>query len=244
MPTALFIDAGFYLKRFPYCYRYKDVDDPSIVAKTLHEMAFNHLTQRHDPDRRDLYRIFVYDCVPLTKKAEYPISHKPIDFGRTPTAKFRLQFHNELRRLRKVALRLGRLQDGRAWQLRPAVLRALLRGGRLFDSLTDADFTYAVQQKGTDMRIGVDIASVAHKRQADQMILVAGDADFVPAAKLARREGVDFILDPMWNPISDELLEHIDGLRSVCPRPAAADSALPGFFVETATVAVTSEIDC
>jgi uncharacterized LabA/DUF88 family protein len=42
----------------------------------------------------------------------------------------------------------------------------------------------------------LDIASVAYKRQADQIVLVAGDADFVPAAKLARREGIDFILDP------------------------------------------------
>jgi uncharacterized LabA/DUF88 family protein len=191
-------------------------------------MALGHLTQRSGGEQRDLYRIFVYDCVPLTKKAQFPISKGPIDFSLTSTATFRLSFHEELRRLRKVALRLGRLQDGRAWQLKPAVLRALLRGDRRFAELVDSDFTYAVQQKGTDMRIGVDIASVAHKRQADQIILIAGDADFVPAAKLARREGIDFILDPMWNPISDDLNEHIDGLRSVCPRP---DTHPPPGFV-------------
>ncbi len=28
--------------------------------------------------------------------------------------------------------------------------------------------------------------------QIDQIILIAGDSDFVPAAKLARREGIDF----------------------------------------------------
>ncbi len=69
------------------------------------------------------------------------------------------------------------------------------------------------------MRIGLDIASVAYKKQVDQIVLVAGDADFVPAAKLARREGIDFILDPMWNPIPSDLHEHIDGLRSTSPRP-------------------------
>jgi uncharacterized LabA/DUF88 family protein len=62
--------------------------------------------------------------------------------------------------------------------------------------LTDDDFVYDVKQKGTDMRVGLDIASVSYKGQADQIVLVAGDSDFVPAAKLARREGVDFILDP------------------------------------------------
>jgi uncharacterized LabA/DUF88 family protein len=59
---------------------------------------------------------------------------------------------------------------------------------------------------------------MAFKRQVDQIILVAGDSDFVPAAKLARREGIDFILDPMWAPIRDDLHEHIDGLRSVLKR--------------------------
>jgi uncharacterized LabA/DUF88 family protein len=30
-----------------------------------------------------------------------------------------------------------------------------------------------------------------------QIVLISGDEDFVPALKLARREGIDFILDPM-----------------------------------------------
>ncbi len=64
------------------------------------------------------------------------------------------------------------------------------------------------------MRIGLDIASLAYKKQTDQIILIAGDSDFVPAAKLARREGIDFILDPMWTAIKENLFEHIDGLMS------------------------------
>ena len=54
-----------------------------------------------------------------------------------------------------------------------------------------------MKQKGVDMRIGVDIASLAYKKQVNQIILIAGDSDFVPAAKLARREGIDFVLDPL-----------------------------------------------
>lgn len=46
-----------------------------------------------------------------------------------------------------------------------------------------------------------------------------GNSFFVPAAKLARREGRDFVLDPMWAHIRQQLFEHIDGLRSVCPKP-------------------------
>lgn len=69
------------------------------------------------------------------------------------------------------------------------------------------------------MRLGLDIASLAYKKQVSQIVLVSGDADFVPAAKLARREGIDIVLDPMWASIRPDLYEHIDGLRSVCSKP-------------------------
>jgi len=34
----------------------------------------------------------------------------------------------------------------------------------------------------------------------DQIVLMAGDSDFVPAAKLACKEGIDITLDPSGNP--------------------------------------------
>src|SRR5215470_15168336 len=153
MPTAVFVDAGFFLKRFAKVYRNKDRSDPAVVARTLHEMALGHLSQRDSADRRDLYRIFVYDCLPLEKKAEMPVSRMAIDFSQSDTAKFRLQLHRELKCLRKVALRLGRLQDTRNWRLKAPILRSLLKGNHDFHTLTDADFVYDVRQKGTDMRI-------------------------------------------------------------------------------------------
>lgn len=70
-----------------------------------------------------------------------------------------------------------------------------------------------LRQKGIDMKIGVDIASMALKKFVDRIVLIAGDSDFVPAAKLARREGIDFILDPMGANIDPSLFEHIDGLE-------------------------------
>lgn len=85
-----------------------------------------------------------------------------------------------------------------------------------------------MRQKDVDMRIGIDISSLALKHQVRQIILMAGDADFVPAAKLARREGVDFVLDPMWSSIPKGLMEHIDGVRSTCPRPLEQQRAHRG----------------
>ena len=85
------------------------------------------------------------------------------------------------------------------------------------------DFEPTIRQKGVDMKIGIDISSLAYKQQVDQIVLIAGDSDFVPAAKLARREGLDFILDPMEMEIrsSRDLFEHIDGKRS-CGNPYSA----------------------
>ena len=69
------------------------------------------------------------------------------------------------------------------------------------------------------MRIGLDIASITLKRQASVIVLVTGDSDFVPAVKLARREGVQVVLDPLWKSIPDDLREHIDALRSGFYKP-------------------------
>ena len=69
------------------------------------------------------------------------------------------------------------------------------------------------------MRIGIDITTLTLKRQVDTIILVTGDSDFVPAAKVARREGVEFLLDPMWHTVNDDLLEHVDGIVSGFAKP-------------------------
>ena len=81
------------------------------------------------------------------------------------------------------------------------MLKALLNGRRDWATLSDEDFRLDFRQKGVDMRIGLDIASLAYKGQINQLVLISGDSDFVPAAKLARREGIDFVLDPMWSTI-------------------------------------------
>ncbi len=65
------------------------------------------------------------------------------------------------------------------------------------------------------MRIGIDITALSIKKFVDKIVLISGDADFVPAAKMARREGIDFVLDPMFmHHINNSLYEHIDGLQS------------------------------
>ena len=173
-----------------------------------------------DPNQL-LYRTFYYDARPYDRKAHKPVSGKAVDFAKTKQARFRESLFGSLRSSRNLALRRGevRKEPHRSWVLRADAQAALLNGNRAVADLTDEDFTLAVRQKGVDMRIGLDIASLAHKCQVDTIVLVAGDSDFVPAAKLARREGVRFVLDPLWQRVPADLNEHIDGLTSGFPRP-------------------------
>ena len=87
--------------------------------------------------------------------------------------------------------------------------------------MEDEDFTATIRQKGVDMRMGLDMASIAIKKQANIIVLVTGDEDFVPAAKLVRREGCQIILDPMWQNVNPNLFEHIDGLDTAFYRDNA-----------------------
>jgi len=223
MATAVLVDGGFFLRRFrSVCGN----QSPQEVANGMHKMCRRHLQDRagnnNDGRRRSrkLFRIFYYDCPPLRKKAHNPLTGRSVDFSKTDTARWRLTFFDELKKLRKVALRLGDLNEkGGHWTVSQSRMKELLKKTINVDDLMEDDVRYDVKQKGVDMRIGLDIASMCYKRFVDQIILVAGDSDFVPAAKLARREGVDFILDPMWATIRPDLFEHIDGLRSVLPRP-------------------------
>lgn len=167
----------------------------------------------------ELYRILFYDCPPLLKKAHNPITGKVIDFSKTEVSNFRLEFYRELKKLRKVALRLGVLKDRGGWKIYTPKLKDLLNKKLTISDLAENDVYYDVNQKGVDIRIGLDIASLSYKLLVRKIILISGDSDFVPAAKLARREGIDFVLDPMWQKIDDQLFEHIDGLKSTCDKP-------------------------
>ena len=220
MPTAVLVDGSYFIKRYRNVSNATSHYEPKIAVKDLFTWCLKHLDDK-DSGRRELYRIFVYDCPPLTRKAHNPVSEKPLDFSKTKEAGFRLELHSQLRKQRKVALRLGRLSDHAHWAIKPDVTKGLLSGKTNIADLSADDVHYDVRQKGVDMKIGLDIASLAFKRQVDQIVLIAGDSDFVPAAKLARREGIDFILDPMWQPIPEDLHQHIDGLRSTCPQPPA-----------------------
>lgn len=228
MKTAILVDGSFFIKRYRTLFKDWKDHSPHKIARNLYAGLLRNLRKankrelgRKQPQK--LYRIFFYDCPPLEKRVQNPISKKGFNFGSSEEAKFRNAFHAELKRLRKVALRLGRLADDAHWALKPSKLKDLLNEKISLTDLVASDVNYETRQKGVDMKIGLDISSLAYQKSVDQIILIAGDSDFVPAAKLARREGIDFVLDPMWNHINPDLHEHIDGLVSCWPKPQRAD---------------------
>jgi len=216
--TAVLVDAEFFLRR---ARRLFGALVPQAAAEKLHKLALDHLNDGKGRRTARLYRIFVYDAPPAAWKGHTPLSKKSLDLTQSATAQWRNDFHEVLRGLRKVALRMGEIPTNQVrWQLKPDIVKELIHGKRRWADLTDDDFRLDFRQKGVDMRLGLDIAALAYKQQVNQIVLVSGDADFVPAAKLARREGIDFILDPMWATIRPDLYEHIDGMRSVFPKPS------------------------
>ena len=214
--TAILVDGGFYRRRAQILFGDKPAADR---ANELIEYCKRHLKADHS-ETRDLYRIFYYDCPPMNKKLYHPLTKKQIDYSKSELHTWMTAFLEELKSKRKVALRLGVLADEQAhFSLRYDALKKICAGSLEVEDLTEENFELALDQKGVDMKIGLDISSMAYKHQVTQIILISGDSDFVPAAKLARREGIDFILDPMWNPVKDNLSEHIDGLHSCVHKP-------------------------
>ena len=211
---AILIDGGFFLKRLNFLSKPEHRKDVDYITKMLQILCTEHAKRQG----QQIYRIFFYDCPPLEKGLHNPLSKKFIKFDQTPLCKFKLELFEKLRNMRKTALRLGRinLDASNSWQIKPETVKDLLSGKRDIASLDpDTDILPSVRQKQVDMKIGIDIASMVLKRQVDTIVLVAGDGDFVPASKLARREGVDFILDPMWAHINPDLNEHVDGITTV-----------------------------
>lgn len=240
MPTAIVVDGAFFLRRFKHSFPDHDQRDPVAIAHGLRLLSYWHLAMRFDPQKMSsqiasdglrieetpgLYRIFFYDCPPLKKKMHHPVSKRSIDLSKTEDARFREAVHAEIQKIRKVALRLGRLNDTSIWRLSPAATSRLVKEPNAFKP-NDTDFEIDTKQKGVDMRLGLDIASMAFKRQVDQIVIVAADADFVPAAKLARREGIDVLLDRMGDMrAAADLIEHVDGIRDChLPRPESEAS--------------------
>lgn len=228
--TAILIDGAYFLKRLPGLVPDADLASPEAIANLLEELIRGHLERLNETwgvadCYQLLYRGFYYDARPSGRRIRTPVSRGQYQHSATKEARFRMRLFKALHGRRYFAVRLGEVGVTPAWLLRRETRDRLLAGDATALPLSDADFVPSLRQKGVDMRIGLDIASITLKRQADTIVLVSGDTDFVPAAKLARREGAKFFLDPLGRTVSPTLFEHIDGLLDGLSRVRRARAA-------------------
>lgn len=221
--TAILVDGGFFLKRIE---KILGTATPEVRANQLITYATRHLLEHHNQIHHDLYRIFYYDCPPLDGNIYHPLLKKNINLKKTSQYEWMTGFIKALYSKRKVAVRLGKLSKESHYTIKYDSLKKLMNQAITLSELQESDFYNDTKQKGVDMRIGIDIASLSFKKQVEQIVLIAGDSDFVPAAKLARREGIDFILDPLNQAISSDLFEHIDGKRTCLSKEEIASKML------------------
>lgn len=218
--VAIFVDAGFFTRMFT-----NKVDPdmnlaPRELAKKMWQYWMRHV-DKHNGE--ELYRIYFYDCPPLKELYHHPITNRQIDFAKSDITKYKNELLAALLKTPYVATRMGKLSTrDKEWGFKRSHsqnLKKMFRGDLVATDIEPNDIVIKPRQKGVDMKLGIDITSVVLKKFANKIILISGDSDFVPAAKLARTEGAHFILDAMGRPVNGELAEHIDGLKTFINRP-------------------------
>jgi uncharacterized LabA/DUF88 family protein len=236
---AFLIDGGFFLKRLAVIFPDKkhkndegrdfDHKNPKDIKDLILDICHTHLKihakQYHGiAPQALLYRIFFYDSEPYAGNERLFISQRNYNYANSEIAKFRKELHAILRSSPDIAVRSGEVIKERKWHLKPKKEKEIIEAIKLKTltsdfSLTDDDFQITFKQKGVDMRIGLDIASLALKKHANRIILFSGDRDFIPAAKFARREGLKFQIDIMGQSVSPELIENTDNFTSSLANP-------------------------
>ena len=169
-------------------YRY----DPDCIEAVAHTCVAGDET---------LLRVLYYDCAPYQGNPKLPVSGKPAVFRGSD------EWIKVLAAKPRFAIRLGTLKFRGFEPKRIPIVSA---------ALSDEDFKPRFEQKGVDMRLGLDVASYAADRSVDRVILVTGDTDCLPVMKRARTAGLQVVLVQFpKQQLARELLWHSDFRRSV-----------------------------
>lgn len=183
-----------------------------VTADVMYRNALLALS----PDE-ELFRLFYYDCPPYQGKETNPIDKSVVDFKAQKKFQARNLFLSEFKTKDHVAMRMG-VAKNRGWTLTDAFIRQAITGLPAKPPQA-SDVFLSLEQKGVDMRIGIDVATLSLKRIVERIILISGDTDLIPAMKLARREGVQVVLVELTMPLAKSLDEDADLVRSITPVP-------------------------
>jgi hypothetical protein len=213
MNSVFLIDGGFFSHKLK---SFKTTFLPEDVVNFV-----ENVRGAYDKDYR-LLRIYYYDCEPSDAKTITPISKTAIDYKASELYRERMDFLGRLRRTDFVSVREGRLVF-RGWSLKKERMAPLMdprETGKVPAAnepsqprpFADSDFEPDFEQKGVDIKIGLDIAWISMGGIAQRIYLVTGDSDFVPAMKFARRSGVQVFYFSLAHGVRNELKDHADVL--------------------------------
>lgn len=150
----------------------------------------------------EIFRILYYDCAPFEGLKKLPVSGTLHQFQSNDL------WLKDLSKKDLFAIRKGVLKF-RGFKPRKTPMG---RG----TPLTDADFKPDFEQKGVDMRIGLDIAVYSENRAVERIVLVSNDTDCTAALKHGRRAGLQVaIVELPGCRTAPELLYHSDFKRAV-----------------------------
>lgn len=156
----------------------------------------------------ELLRIYYYDAPPSSESLKTPVTKTPLNLTTTERYRLSQSLYDQLILKPHFALRMGETHlSPIKWRVKPKIAKQLIKAPR---ALADEDFDLDLSQKGVDMRVGLDMARLAFRETIRSVVVVTGDSDFVPAFKLARREGMKVILETMGHNVRTELRAHSD----------------------------------
>jgi len=212
---AILLDGGFVIRKL--CERtrprtFPTATDVEAVASAIAEHSCVAGLTR--------LRIYFYHAHPATGILRNPISGIETNLARTDVYRNHETLLKKLELRPDFALRLGNTST-REWKLGERALRSLLQSPRLMEP---GDLVPNIEQKGVDLRIGLDIARLALTRSVQSIVAVTADSDFVPAFKFARREGLRVFLCHFDHPIKRELRVHTDDVIHI-PAPVTKPEA-------------------
>ncbi len=196
MKYAILIDAAFLEKRIEIISSFSNKLDSKLFDKFIELIQTNKLANGFF-----LQRIYYYDGRPFGGKSKNPISNIEVNFYNS-TFKAKKQLLEQIGEKDLVALRLGETKP-RGWK----VIKTYMKDSEVLDS---SKIQADIMQKGVDMKIGLDLATLSIKKIVDRIILIAGDTDFIPAIKFARSEGIQVALCTLGNNAPTPLKEHVD----------------------------------
>jgi uncharacterized LabA/DUF88 family protein len=199
---AILIDGGFFIRKLSSKLGRKNPSVDDVVAE-IKRIRENPAFQGYE-----LLRTYYYDALPATGKVTHPISGSITNLAETPVYARNKAFLQKLELQPDISLRAGEVST-RGYKLDYRVLSDPTLPTR---TLKEGDFVFDLEQKGVDLRIGLDIARLSLREMVRTIVVVTGDSDFIPAFKFARREGVRVILAHMGHGVKSELKAHTDGI--------------------------------